>query len=219
MLLAGAADLLGVQADVIGVGEHLLECQPRLLEATARVSASTYQNGAPRRYPRRRAPRPGVCGSYRSTRQSDHQSFSMARQGGQPLGVGRRDELDHRHQQHGRVEVVCASVWVNGCRPWYQPRVHDSPVDLVARLRHASRSAGGRAGAPPDRPLHRHPAHQPGGGWTPSPGATTRLPHAPRRAVPVVASPSRRRAITSSPTGAVADARPVPVVVAGRSSP
>src|SRR5215211_2079841 len=33
-LLAGLADLLGVQAQVVGVGEHLLEDQPGLLEAS-----------------------------------------------------------------------------------------------------------------------------------------------------------------------------------------
>src|SRR5689334_5917093 len=32
LLLAGAADLLGVQAEVVGVGEHLLEGEPGLVE-------------------------------------------------------------------------------------------------------------------------------------------------------------------------------------------
>src|SRR5262252_10019241 len=33
LLLAGAADLLGVQAEMVAVGEHLLERQPRLVQA------------------------------------------------------------------------------------------------------------------------------------------------------------------------------------------
>ena len=43
LLVAGAADLLGVQAEVVGVGEHLLEGQPRVVDAPARARASTHQ--------------------------------------------------------------------------------------------------------------------------------------------------------------------------------
>ena len=42
-LLAGQADLLGIEPEVVGVGEHLLEDEHGLVQRPARASASTYQ--------------------------------------------------------------------------------------------------------------------------------------------------------------------------------
>src|SRR6476620_10973641 len=48
LLLAGAADLLGVEAHVVGVGEHLLEGQPRLVQASRTGEGLDVPEGADR---------------------------------------------------------------------------------------------------------------------------------------------------------------------------
>ncbi len=91
-----------------------------------------------------------------------HQLSAEGIQGGEPLGIGRRDESRQRHHQDGGVQDVVILVLherLTSCRP---APLHDPPVDVVAGALPPG-PVGGQAATVghADGALDGHPAHQP----------------------------------------------------------
>src|SRR5262249_35077383 len=123
LLLAGAADLLGIQAQVVGVGEHFLERQPRLVQAP----------GARERLDvPKRARREGAFGAAYPVRAGlrivtvdqgiGDQAGGQRVEGGQPLGSVGEMNLTSGISKTAASRTSPPSYWVNASSVGDQPR-------------------------------------------------------------------------------------------------
>src|SRR5215217_7620257 len=162
-LLAGLADLLGVQAQVVGVGEHLLQGQPGLLQAAGAGQGVHVPEGADREGPLVAAQAVGGGGRVVAVDQAVGDQLAVHRvQGRQPQRVARGHEPDQRHHQQRGVQDLGLVVLGEGPAARVPAVLHDLVVDPVAFPDPAVQVRGPAVFAgQADHAVKGDPAHEP----------------------------------------------------------